>query len=132
MIGMTILSMIASSPSATLVSEGVQVTVLGIVAVFAGLVLLAVLLPVIRKSAEAGSSVPILKRVSPEAAKNLTPEEIAAVTLAIHTHFCRLDQECERKITWQDHEKPYSPWRLAGRAKALLARTSLILRDRRV
>lgn len=132
MMGITVLAVIGASPSPALLSEGFQVTMLGVIAVFAGLALLAVLLPVIRKSAEAGGPVPVLRKAAPEPSKSLTPEEVAAVAVAIHTHLCRLDQECERKITWQDHEKPYSPWRLAGRAKTLLARTSLRLRDRRV
>lgn len=132
MMAAALLSALVQSSGASLLPDGVQVTVLGVAAVFAGLALLALLLPLLRRAAESGSPLPVLKKAAPDAQKRLTPEEVAAVAVAIHTHLCRLDQECERKITWQDHDKPYSPWRLAGRAKTLLARTSLRLRDRRV
>jgi Na+-transporting methylmalonyl-CoA/oxaloacetate decarboxylase gamma subunit len=123
------LSLVSRGPAENTVSSGLQIAFLGITAVFAGLMLLAVLLPLIRKTAESGG-----KKAKPSATavRNLTPEETAAVSVAIHAHLCRLDQEQETKLTWQDHDKPYSPWRLAGRAKLLLSRTGLRLRDRRV
>lgn len=122
-----ILALLSTEPSPP-VSEGLQVTLLGITAVFGGLLLLAVLLPLIRRASETE------KAPSPagKAAQELSPEEVAAVSVAIHTHLCRLEQEEETKLTWQDHDKPYSPWRLAGRAKMLLSRTGRRPRDRRV
>lgn len=137
--------MMALTPADTLVSAavdtglinvGLQITWLGIAAVFSGLLLLALLLPLLRWLVEPGNKVLVLKKADPEGSSGqgtaFSPEEVAAVTAAIHAHFVHLDREHESKMTWQDHEKPYSPWRLAGRAKILLAKSSLRLRDRRV
>lgn len=137
--------MMALTPADTLVSTpvdpglinvGIQITWLGLAAVFAGLLILAVLLPLLRWLVEPKKKALTLKKADPEGSSGqptaFSPEEVAAVTAAIHAHFAHLDREHESKMTWQDHEKPYSPWRLAGRAKILLAKSSLRLRDRRV
>ncbi|MFO7627062.1 MAG: OadG family protein [Candidatus Fermentibacteraceae bacterium] len=117
-----------------LISMGVQITWLGMVTVFTGLLSLALLLPLLRRLAEPNKKLLVLKKAYPEGSSGqaFSPEEVAAVSAAIHAHFVHLDREHESKMTWQDHEKPYSPWRLAGRAKILLAKSSLRLRDRRV
>lgn len=119
-----------------LLSMGLQISWLGMAAVFAGLLSLALLLPLIRRLAEPRAKLLVLKKADPERSSGQTqsfsPEEVAAVSAAIHAHFVHIDREQESKMTWQDHEKPYSPWRLAGRAKILLAKSSLRLRDRRV
>lgn len=137
MIGLTPPDTLVSAPvTESLVAMGVQITWLGLATVFAGLLLLALLLPVLRLLVESGRKPQVLKRVDSNPlsgqSPTLTPEEVAAVTAAIHTHFAHLDRVHESRMTWQDHEKPYSPWRLAGRAKILLAKSSLRLRDRRV
>lgn len=121
-----------AASGAGLIPVGVQITYLGILTVFFGLVILAVMLPVLRKAVEPGKMSAAVRKPGGETLPGLTPEEVAAVTAAIHAHFTHLDREHDKKITWQDHEKPYSPWRLAGRAKLLLARAGLRLRDRRV
>jgi Na+-transporting methylmalonyl-CoA/oxaloacetate decarboxylase gamma subunit len=128
------LASVAAGPG--LIDVGVQITWLGISAVFSGLLILALLLPLLRWLVEPKKRALALKKAdtegSPGQAQAFSPEEIAAVTAAIHAHFVHLDRMHESKITWQDHEKPYSPWRLAGRAKILLAKSSLRLRNRRV
>ncbi len=119
-----------------LIDVGVQITWLGLAAVFSGLLILAVLLPLLRWLVEPKKRPLVLKKTDPECTSGqlpaFSPEEVAAVTAAIHAHLVHLDRVHESKMTWQDHEKPYSPWRLAGRAKILLAKSSLRLRDRRV
>lgn len=137
MIGLTPPDTLVSAPVAeSLLSMGVQITWLGLATVFAGLLLLALLLPVLRLMVESGRKPQDAKKADSQSScvqgMTLVPEEVAAVTAAIHTHFAHLDREHESKMTWQDHEKPYSPWRLAGRAKILLAKSSLRLRDRRL
>ncbi len=132
MISSTMADTLVSAPvDSNLISIGVQITWLGLAAVFAGLLVLALLLPVLRRLVEPKKTAPVVRKGEAPAASCLTPEEVAAITSAVHAHFVHLDREHERKMTWQDHEKPYSPWRLAGRAKMLLARTGIRLRDRR-
>ena len=127
-------TLVSTAVDAGLINVGVQITWLGITAVFSGLLILALLLPLLRWLVEPGKRTLALKKADPECSSGqaLSPEEVAAVTAAIHAHLVHLDREHESKMTWQDHEKPYSPWRLAGRAKILLAKSSLRLRDRRV
>lgn len=137
MIGLTPPDTLVSAPVAeSLLPMGVQITWLGLATVFAGLLLLALLLPVLRLMVESGRKPQDAKKADSQSScaqsMTLVPEEVAAVTAAIHAHFAHLDREHESKMTWQDHEKPYSPWRLAGRAKILLAKSSLRLRDRRL
>lgn len=127
-------TLVSTAVDTGLINVGVQITWLGIAAVFSGLLILALLLPLLRWLVEPRNKVLALKKADPEGSSGqaLSPEEVAAVTAAIHAHLVHLDREHESKMTWQDHEKPYSPWRLAGRAKILLAKSSLRLRDRRV
>lgn len=127
-------TLVSTAVDTGLINVGVQITWLGVAAVFSGLLILALLLPLLRWLVEPKKRVLALKKADPEGSsgQTLSPEEVAAVTAAIHAHLVHLDREHESKMTWQDHEKPYSPWRLAGRAKILLAKSSLRLRDRRV
>jgi Na+-transporting methylmalonyl-CoA/oxaloacetate decarboxylase gamma subunit len=127
-------TLVSTAADTGLINVGVDITWLGVAAVFSGLLILALLLPLLRWLVEPKKRVLALKKADPEGSsgQTLSPEEVAAVTAAIHAHLVHLDREHESKMTWQDHEKPYSPWRLAGRAKILLAKSSLRLRDRRV
>ncbi len=123
----------AAASKAELLAVGVRIAYLGMLAVFFGLIALAVILPLLQKAVEPKKDRKAARKSGGDGAPpGLTSEEVAAVTAAIHAHFLQLDREYDWKMTWRDHEKPYSPWRLAGRAKLLLGRAGLRLRDRRV
>lgn len=115
-------------------SEGGGIALVGMATVFVGLVALSVSLPLLKRFSEdrrsrkeAGDG-----RPSPEGggSPSLTEAEKAAVAAAIHIHLNSLDQLERMKLTWEMYERPYSPWRLAGRAESLEARGALTFRLR--
>ena len=116
------------------IGNGFGIALVGMTAVFTGLVVLAFLLPVLENwverrlraaetAADAGDGSIAVKRP-------LSPEEVVAVAAAVHAHFCLLDQIENMKLTWETYEKPYTPWRLAGRAELLQEWGSLQNRSR--
>lgn len=108
-------------------NTGVKVALVGMSTVFAGLLLLALCLPVIRIIAE-GKRKP--GAAIPEAPPEPSREEIVAITAAIHAHLQQTSKITEMKLTWEMYEKPYTPWRLAGRARVLFDRTPFRQRNR--
>ncbi|MCK5115276.1 MAG: OadG family protein [Candidatus Aegiribacteria sp.] len=125
--GAVILSIIQFSTAD--IEGGFGIALVGMTTVFTGLVLLAFMLPVLERwikdrfglnrRAKNRSS------LSQQDSKTMTPEEVAAVTSAIHAHFCLLDQVENMKLTWEAHDKPYTPWKLAGRAEHIQESGSL-------
>jgi len=109
-------------------SDGTGIAIVGMLTVFAGLLGLSILLPLLERwtdrdrYAKEGDAAADID--SPHAIR-LAPEERAAISAAIHAHMCFLDQAEQMKLTWEDHEKPYTPWRLAGRAEHLQGTESL-------
>ncbi|MFO8182953.1 MAG: OadG family protein [Candidatus Aegiribacteria sp.] len=103
--------------------NGLGIALVGMFTVFTGLVLLAFLLPVLENWVErrlrAGEGKAETAGASGASERKLRPDEIVAVSAAIHAHFCLLDQVENMKLTWEAYEKPYTPWRLAGRAEIL-------------
>ncbi len=97
------------------VSTGAGIALVGMVMVFAGLIVLALLLPVLKRLVEGGGTADDKK----DGGKAPTPEEVAAISAAIHAHFCLMDRIENMKLTWEAYEKPYTPWRVAGRAQLL-------------
>lgn len=117
------------------ISGGIGIAVVGMLTVFIGLVVLAFLLPVLERWVENGFR--LRKKADPSGSDNgkrviprLTKEGIAAISTAIHVHFLLLDQIENMKLTWEIHEKPYSPWKLAGRAEHIQETGSLQNRSR--
>ena len=112
--------------------QGLGIAVVGMVTVFVGLVLLAFLLPMLENWVEGRlNRKRRLQSEDPtEGARELTPDEVAAVSAAIHAHFCLLDQVENMKLTWESYDKPFTPWRLAGRAELLQESGSLQKRIR--
>lgn len=114
---------IAVQSAMTDMDNGFGIALVGMFTVFTGLVLLAFLLPALenwverRLRAAEGEAGADGTSGAPE--RKLRPDEIVAVTAAIHAHFCLLDQVENMKLTWETYEKPYTPWRLAGRAEIL-------------
>ncbi|MCK4505308.1 MAG: OadG family protein [Candidatus Aegiribacteria sp.] len=113
---------------------GLGIALVGMLTVFTGLVSLSFFLPALQKWVEDGFGLrkKTEKSESAEgkAARRLSPHEITAVSAAIHAHFCFLDQIENMKLTWETHEKPYSPWRLAGKAEQLQKTGSVWNRSR--
>lgn len=114
--------------------NGLGIALVGMFTVFTGLVLLAFLLPALENWVErrirAGEQKAETAGTSGTSERNLRPDEIVAVSAAIHAHFCLLDQVENMKLTWEAYEKPYTPWRLAGRAEILQEWGSLRNRSR--
>ena len=54
-----------------------------------------------------------------------TDEEVAAAVSAIHAHLQSLEQIEHVRLTLGMYDKPYRPWRLAGRAEVILGRQAL-------
>jgi sodium pump decarboxylase gamma subunit len=108
----------------------------GMLTVFIGLLSLALLLPLLRNFIESSKKKAERKEkeqpgFSLKVKHNLSPEEIAAITAAIHAYLCQLDQLEQMALTWRMYEKPFRPWRIAGRAETLQGFNSILNRDRR-
>ena len=110
-------------------SGGMGIALVGMTTVFFGLIVLAFMLPALESWVENRFGLDRKKKnKSSLAQKNaiaVTTEEVAAVAAAVHAHFCLLDQGEKMKLTWEIHEKPYSPWRLAAKAELLQESGSL-------
>lgn len=116
------------------VGSGLGIALVGMTAVFTGLVVLSLMLPALKSWVERkfgiGGRQGDDEGASIHRPRPLSPEEVAAVSAAIHAHFCLLDQMENMKLTWETYEKPYTPWRLAGRAELLQEWGSLQNRSR--
>ncbi len=113
--------------------SGLGIALVGMITVFIGLVCLALILPMLENWVEGRLRREREEQSSGESsgvARKLTPEEVVAVSAAIHAHFCLLDQVENMKLTWEAYEKPFTPWRLAGRAELLQESGSLQQRIR--
>ena len=116
------------------IQGGFGIALVGMITVFFGLVCLSFFLPALEKLVRDGFGL----RKTTEGSENsrrknihrLSPHEITAVSAAIHAHFCFLDQIENMKLTWETYEKPYSPWRLAGKAEQLQKTGSVWNRSR--
>ena len=125
--GAVILAAVAISN--TDIEGGFGIALIGMVTVFTGLVVLALMLPALERWIKDRFGLSMLKKRSSlsqqDSEKNMTLEEVAAVSAAIHAHFCLLDQVENMKLTWEAHEKPYTPWKFAGRAEHIQESGSL-------
>ncbi|RKZ09990.1 hypothetical protein DRQ25_04470 [Candidatus Fermentibacteria bacterium] len=125
--GAVILAAVAISN--TDIEGGFGIALIGMVTVFTGLVVLALMLPALERWIKDRFGLSIFKKRSSlsqqDSEKNMTLEEVAAVSAAIHAHFCLLDQVENMKLTWEAHEKPYTPWKFAGRAEHIQESGSL-------
>lgn len=107
--------------------QGVKVSVVGMVIVFVGLVILTLLLPLLsrmiaRSEAKKAGGGSVQESASP---LQPTEEEVAAAVSAIHAHLQSLEQIEHVRLTLGMYDKPYRPWRLAGRAEVILGRQAL-------
>ena len=110
----------------TVIEGGLGIALVGMITVFTGLVVLAFMLPALERWIKDKFGLDRKKKSSlSQQDAAMTPMEVAAVSAAIHAHFCLLDQVENMKLTWETHEKPYSPWRLAGRAEHIQESGSL-------
>ena len=130
--GTAILGLTSLQCAAVDLDNGIGIAMVGMTTVFTGLVVLALTLPVLKKWVEdrfgfAGADDSREHKIE----RDLNREEIAAVSAALHAHFCLLDQLENMKLTWESYEKPYTPWRLAGRAEQFQETGSLQNRIRR-
>ncbi len=110
------------------VEGGFGIALVGMITVFTGLVVLAFMLPALESWIKDRFGLDRKKKNKSSLSQQdaaMTPMEVAAVSAAIHAHFCLLDQVENMKLTWETHEKPYSPWRLAGRAEHIQESGSL-------
>ena len=111
------------------IEGGFGIALVGMTTVFTGLVVLAFMLPALESWIKDRFGLNWRKKnkssLSQQDTETMTPEEVAAVSAAIHAHFCLLDQVENMKLTWEAHEKPYSPWKLAGRAEHIQESGSL-------
>lgn len=118
----------------TTASDGGGIALVGMATVFIGLLVLSLSLPLLRhttgKRPEDGNGEGKARGKEREPAPHLSEQEKAAIAAAIHVHLNSLDQLERMKLTWEMYERPYSPWRLAGRAEALEARGALTFRLR--
>ncbi|MEN8209372.1 MAG: OadG family protein [Candidatus Fermentibacteria bacterium] len=126
-VGAVILTIVQINPSD--IEGGVGIALVGMLTVFTGLVVLAFMLPALYswvKNRFGLAGIFKGKSLSQrDSDRTLTVEEVAAVTAAVHAHFCLLDQVENMKLTWEAHEKPYTPWKLAGRAELIQESGSL-------
>ncbi len=108
---------------------GVRIALVGMTTVFAGLAILALALPIIRRIAEGKKKPPAATGGTTEASEP-TREEVVAITAAIHAHITRISMMQKARLTWEMYEKPYTPWRLAGRSRVLTNQSLFRQRNR--
>lgn len=125
----TLLQTVMSTPDQHLLDIGIRLALIGMGTVFIGLVILSLSLPLIKKIAE-GEKLKKTAAVSNSQAAEPTKDEVVAIATAIHAHILKTNQMEEMKLTWEMYERPYSPWRLAGRSKLLLDRAAFRQRNR--
>ncbi len=129
MVAATLLQAVMSAPDQHLIDIGLRLALIGMGTVFIGLVILSLSLPLIKRLAEGKRASKAVEDSSSESG-DLKSDEIVAITTAIHTHFLKINQMEDMKLTWEMYDRPYSPWRLAGRSKLLLDRTAFRQRNR--
>ncbi len=107
--------------------QGAKVSVVGMVIVFSGLVILTLLLPLLSRMIAKSEAKKAACGTVQESALPLQPtdEEVAAAVSAIHAHLHSLEQIEHVRLTLGMYDKPYRPWRLAGRAEVILGRQAL-------
>jgi Na+-transporting methylmalonyl-CoA/oxaloacetate decarboxylase gamma subunit len=121
---MAFLSTLMAIPAAEVgpagMSDGAGITIVGMITVFIGLAALTLLLPVLRRIVEKdfGKGAGAAEKATGEH-QGLTTAEVVAISTAIHAHLCTQTRRDSMKLTWEDHDKPYTPWRFAGRAEHL-------------
>ncbi len=125
-----LLQSLVLAPDPHLLDIGLRLTLIGMSTVFIGLVVLSFSLPLIKKLAE-GKKKESLKVIATGDPNELSKDEVVAITTAIHAHFLRINQMEDMKLTWEMYERPYSPWRLAGRSRMLMDRTAARQMNRR-
>ena len=122
------MTFIVVQSSSANIGSGLGIALVGMTTVFFGLVLLSFVLPALERWVEDRFGLDRKKKASllqQDTDKSMTPEEIAAVSAAIHVHFCLLDQVENMKLTWETYEKPFTPWKLAGRSEHIQESGSL-------
>ena len=124
-----LLNALQGAPNQELLNIGYKLALIGMSTVFIGLVILSFSLPLIKRIAE-GRKKSTDNTVSIDDPSELTPDQVVAITTAIHAHILRINQMEDMKLTWEMYERPYTPWRLAGRSKMLMDRTSTRQRKR--
>lgn len=129
MVAATLLQAVMSAPDQHLIDIGLRLALIGMGTVFMGLVILSLSLPLIKRLAEGKKTAKVAEDFSSESGE-LTSDEIVAITTAVHSHILKINQMEDMKLTWEMYERPYSPWRLAGRSKLLLDRTAFRQRNR--
>lgn len=129
MIQTALIQTLQSAIDANLTAIGYRIAFVGMATVFSGLVILSLSLPLIRKMAEGKTKKPT-EEIIPRDSDELAREEIVAITAAVHAHISQISRMEDMKLTWEMYEKPYTPWRLAGRAKILTDRAAFRQRNR--
>lgn len=120
------MTLIVVQSSSVDIESGLGIALVGMTTVFFGLVLLSFMLPALERWVENRFGLDRKKKDESFLSQQMiTPEEVAAVSAAIHAHFCLLDQIEYMKLTWETHEKPFTPWKLAGRAEHIQESGSL-------
>lgn len=112
-----------------LIDIGTRITFVGMVIVYAGLLVLCFSLPLISRLAQ-GKKQRVKEDPSAADTNDLTKEEVVAVTVAIHSHLTKINRMEDTILTWELYDRPYTPWRLAGRSRLLLNRAALRQRNR--
>lgn len=128
MIAGALIQAVQSSANPDLLDIGYRIAFVGMATVFSGLVILSLSLPMIRRMAEGKPKKAAV--VSNGETGELTREEVVAITAAVHAHMTQITRLADMQLTWQMYERPYSPWRLAGRAKVLTDRAAFRQRNR--
>lgn len=124
-----LLQAVQSAPASDLLDIGLRIAFVGMITVFSGLVILSFSLPLIKRIAE-GRTKPATIKPGQSKTDELSKEEVVAITTAVHAHLNKLNRMEDMKLTWEMYEKPYTPWRLAGRARLLSDRSHFLQRKR--
>ncbi len=122
-------AVISAAPDQHLIDIGIRLALIGMGTVFIGLVILSFSLPLIKRIAE-GKKTKKVSENTDSMPEDITTDEIIAITTAIHAHFMKINQMEDMKLTWEMYERPYSPWRIAGRSKLMLDRAAFRQRNR--
>lgn len=121
---------VQASADSNLLDIGYRIALVGMATVFSGLVILSFSLPLIRRMAEGRKKKPAVAAGHSEEKVELSKEEVVAITAAVHAHISQINRLEDMQLTWEMYERPYTPWRLAGRARTLTDRAAFRQRNR--
>ncbi len=107
--------------------NALKFSVLGLLIVFCGLAVISLYIAILPKllDLQGGKKKKTASKKDKEEIDKDSPLPEVLVAIAIAIHLDQTYADDNRRITWQRHDAPDSPWQAAGRVRALAIRSHL-------